>query len=133
MTMKFKLPLIAIFVAALGMGAGLTACGGWGASRWAAAPPGAAPGTTASVKYTGWLYSATAVNNKGTQFDTGTFDFKLGAGTVIPGFDQAVNGMKVGDKKTVVIPSAQAYGAAGSSSIPPNADLVFDIELVSLK
>jgi FKBP-type peptidyl-prolyl cis-trans isomerase len=129
--MNFKLPLIAVFVAALG----LTACGGGGSSSSAAAPTVAIAGTTASVKYTGWLYSASAVNNKGTQFDTGSFDFKLGAGTVISGFDQAVNGMKIGDKKTVTIPANLAYGASppANSGIPANADLVFDIELVALK
>ena len=127
--MNFKLPLIAVFVAALS----LTACGGGSSS--AAAPTVAVAGTTASVKYTGWLYSATAANHKGTQFDTGQFDFKLGTGTVIPGFDAAVNGMKIGDKKTVTIPASQAYGATppAGSGIPANADLVFDIELVSLK
>jgi FKBP-type peptidyl-prolyl cis-trans isomerase len=127
--MNFKLPLIAVFVAALG----LTACGG-GSGGTTAAPTVAVAGTTANVKYTGFLYSATAVNNKGTQFDSGQFDFRLGSGAVIPGFDQAVTGMKIGEKKTAHIPSNLAYGAAGSgSTIPPNSDLVFDIELVSLK
>ncbi|MDL2357100.1 MAG: FKBP-type peptidyl-prolyl cis-trans isomerase [Pseudomonadota bacterium] len=128
--MKFKLPLIAAFVAVLG----LTACGGSSSGSTAAAPTVAVAGTTANVKYTGWLYSATAVNNKGTQFDTGQFEFKLGAGTVIVGFDAAVTGMKPGEKKTVKILAAQAYGAAGSgAAIPPNSDLMFDIELVSLR
>jgi FKBP-type peptidyl-prolyl cis-trans isomerase FkpA len=132
--MKLKLPLIAAFVAVLGMSAGLTACGGSGSDSSAAAPTVAAAGTTANVKYTGFLYSATATNTKGTQFDTGQFEFKVGGGTVIPGFDQAVTGMKIGEKKTVRIPAALAYGAAGSgTAIPPNADLVFDIELVSLR
>ena len=125
--MKFKLPLIAAFVAVLS----LTACGG-GSSGSAAAPTVAAVGTTATVKYTGWLYSATATNNKGTQFDSGQFAFKLGTNAVIPGFEAAVTGMKVADKKTVTIPSAQAYGANPPAGIPANADLVFDIELVAL-
>lgn len=127
--MKFKLPLIAAFVAVLS----LTACGG-GSSGSAAAPTVAAAGTTATVKYTGWLYSSTAANNKGTQFDTGQFAFKLGQNLVVPGFEAAVVGMKVADKKTVTIPAAQAYGAnpPAGSGIPPNADLVFDIELVAL-
>lgn len=125
--MKFKLPLIAAFVAVLS----LTACGGSSSSS-AAAPTVAAVGTTATVKYTGWLYSSTATGNKGTQFDTGQFSFKLGTGAVIPGFEAAVTGMKVTEKKTVTIPSAQAYGANPPAGIPANADLVFDIELVSL-
>lgn len=130
--MKLKLSLLAL-VAALGVGAGLTACGG-STGTSAAVPTVAVAGTTANVKYTGFLYSASAAGTKGTQFDTGQFEFKLGSGTVIPGFDQAVTGMKVGEKKTVRIAAALAYGAAGSgASIPPNADLVFDIELVSLK
>jgi FKBP-type peptidyl-prolyl cis-trans isomerase len=128
--MKFKLPLIAAFVAVLS----LTACGG-GSSGTAAAPTVAVAGATATVKYTGYLYSATAANNKGTQFDTGQFDFRLGSGAVIAGFDQAVMGMKPGDKKTVTIPASLAYGSSppAGSGIPANADLVFDIELVSLK
>lgn len=128
--MNFKLPLIAVFVAALG----LTACSGGGSSS-AAAPTVAVAGTTATVKYTGWLYSAGAVNNKGTQFDSGQFEFKLGTGAVVAGFDQAVTGMKTGEKKTVTIPANLAYGASPppGSGIPANADLVFDIELVALK
>ena len=130
--MKLKFSLLAL-VAALGMGAGLAACGG-GSGTSAAAPTVAVAGTTASVKYTGFLYSASAAATKGTQFDSGQFDFKLGSGAVIAGFDQAVTGMKVGEKKTVRIAAALAYGAAGSGTlIPPNADLVFDIELVSLR
>jgi FKBP-type peptidyl-prolyl cis-trans isomerase len=128
--MKLKLPLIAAFVAVLS----LTACGG-GSGSTAPAPTVAVAGTFATVKYTGWLYSASAANNKGTQFDSGQFEFKLSSGSVIPGFDTGVNGMKVGEKKTVVIPASQAYGAnpPAGSGIPANADLVFDIELVSLR
>lgn len=128
--MNFKLPLIAVFVAAVS----LTACGG-SSSGSAAAPTVAVAGTTATVKYTGWLYSASAVDNKGTKFDSGQFDFKLGTGAVVAGFDQAVNGMKTGEKKTVTIPANLAYGASppAGSGIPANADLVFDIELVALK
>jgi FKBP-type peptidyl-prolyl cis-trans isomerase len=128
--MTLKLPLIAAFVAVLS----LTACGG-GSGSSAAAPTVAVAGTTANVKYTGFLYSASAANNKGTQFDSGQFEFKLGSGAVVPGFDAAVTGMKVGEKKTATIPASQAYGASPppGSGIPANADLVFDIELVSLR
>jgi len=95
----------------------------------------AAAGNTANVKYTGWLYDVrVATTQKGTQFDTGTFSFKLGSGAVIPGFDQGVTGMQVGGKRTVVIPASLAYGTAGSgSAIPADAALIFDIELVSLQ
>jgi FKBP-type peptidyl-prolyl cis-trans isomerase len=127
--MKLKLPLIAAFVAILG----LTACGGGGDSGSAAAPTVAVAGTIANVKYTGWLYSATATNNKGNQFDTGQFDFKVGSGSVIVGFDKAVTGMKPGEKKTVRIAASEGYGSTQQGIIPPNSDLMFDIELVSLK
>ncbi len=129
--MKLKLPLIAAFVAVLSLGA----CGGSGSGASAPAPTVAVAGTTANVKYTGYLYSSTAASNKGTQFDSGQFEFKLGAGNVIVGFDQAVTGMKIAEKKTVTIPANLAYGASppAGSIIPANADLVFDLELVSLR
>lgn len=97
-------------------------------------------GTTPIIKYTGWLYDATAVNFKGAQFDTGTINatgtataslIKLGAGSLIPGFEQSVLGMKIGAKRTMWIPSSLGYGASGSGAVvPPNAGLVFDVELV---
>lgn len=91
-----------------------------------------------SVHYTGYIYDVRVASTKGTQFDTSVgkapFSFKLGANQVIPGFDQGVTGMKVGGKRTVTIPAALAYGntGAGGGVIPPNAALVFDIELVSV-
>jgi FKBP-type peptidyl-prolyl cis-trans isomerase len=128
--MNFKLPLIAVFVAALG----LTACGG-GSGGSAAAPTVAVAGTFANVKYSGFVYSASAAEHKGTKFDSGQFEFKLGGGGVIPGFDAGVNGMKVGDKKTFTVTSAQGYGKnpPPGSVIPVDSDLVFDVELVSLR
>jgi peptidylprolyl isomerase len=91
-------------------------------------------GKTATVKYTGWLYSATAANLKGTQFDTGTFSFKLGAGSVIAGFDLGVSGMKVGGKRTIVIPYTLGYGTAGSGLlIPGSSGLVFDVEVTAVQ
>jgi len=94
----------------------------------------AAAGKTATVTYTGWLYSDTAANHKGTQFDSGTFSFTLGQNTVIPGFEQGVLGMMVGGQRTVLIPSSLGYGASGSGSkIPPNAGLVFDIALTAVQ
>lgn len=93
----------------------------------------ATPGTRPVVNYTGWLYDADAAENKGAQFDTGMgFTFTLGAGQVIAGWDQGVNGMRVGGLRQLIIPPELAYGSTGSGPIPPNATLVFDIELVSL-
>lgn len=89
----------------------------------------ATSGRTATVAYAGWLYSATAAENKGNQFDAGAFSFTVGSG-VIPGFSQGVTGMRVGGQRRVVIPPALGYGSAGSPpAIPGNATLVFDIEL----
>ena len=144
--MKLKLPLIAAFVAITS----LTACGGGSDSAPAVAAESPATLTktdtvvgtgadaiapkTVKVYYSGYLYTTSKTDFKGTKFDsltTGTpFQFKLGAGTVIPGFDAGVTGMKVGGKRTVIIPAAQAYGASGSGAIPPNSGVVFDIELI---
>lgn len=93
----------------------------------------AVSGKWVRVKYSGWLYNEPAADKKGTQFDTGTFSFKLGANSVIPGFEQGVLGMKVGGKRTVLIPSNLGYGAGGAGAmIPPNAGLVFDVELLQV-
>ena len=99
----------------------------------------ASPGNTLTVNYTGWLYDATAAQNHGKQFDSSVgrapFSFKLGAGQVIAGWDQGMVGMKVGGKRTLVIPSALGYGSSGAGGglIPPNAVLVFDVELISIQ
>lgn len=96
-------------------------------------------GRLVTVHYTGWLYNQTAPGNKGTKFDSsrdrGTpFSFTLGAGQVIRGWDQGVLGMKVGEQKTLVIPPELGYGSAGFPPvIPPNATLVFDVELLSVR
>jgi len=94
-------------------------------------------GQTALVHYTGWLYDAKAPDNKGTQFDSSVggepFEFPLGAGRVIAGWDQGVVGMKVGGKRRLVIPPVMGYGERGAGGvIPPNATLVFDVELVEI-
>ena len=98
----------------------------------------ATSGKTVSVHYTGYLYSALAPNNRSSKFDSsvdrGTpFSFTLGAGQVIKGWDQGVAGMKVGGKRTLVIPASLGYGATGTGdgSILPNASLVFDVEMLS--
>lgn len=95
-------------------------------------------GKTAKVHYTGWLYDATAEDKKGRKFDSSYdrsshFSFLLGSGRVIKGWDQGVQGMKVGGKRTLIIPPSMGYGAQGAGGvIPPNATLIFDVELVGL-
>ncbi len=96
-------------------------------------------GKTVSVHYTGWLYDDDAPDNKGVKFDSSydrgaLFDFPLGAGRVIKGWDRGVAGMRVGGKRTLVIPSNLAYGERGAGRlIPANATLVFDIELFNVR
>jgi FKBP-type peptidyl-prolyl cis-trans isomerase FkpA len=88
-------------------------------------------GRSATVSYTGWLYSTTATDNKGSQFDSGSFSFTHGTG-VIAGFTQGVNGMRVGGTRRVVIPPELGYGSAGSPGrIPGNATLIFEITLTA--
>lgn len=95
----------------------------------------ATPGKNVSVHYTGWLFDAAAADQKGAKFDSSLdrgqlFDFPLAAGHVIKGWDEGVAGMKVGGKRTLIIPSEMGYGARGAGGvIPPNATLVFDVEL----
>lgn len=96
-------------------------------------------GKTAVVHYTGWLYDPAAPGGKGAKFDSsrdrGTpFSFPLGGGRVIKGWDEGVAGMKVGGQRTLIIPPAMGYGARGAGGvIPPNATLIFDVELVDVK
>jgi len=99
----------------------------------------ATPGKMVRVHYTGWLFDKSAVDNKGKKFDSsrdrpGNFTFPLGAGRVIKGWDQGVQGMIVGGQRTLIIPSSMGYGARGAGSIiPPNATLVFDVELIGIE
>ncbi len=97
----------------------------------------ATAGSTVTVNYTGWLYSASAANLHGTQFDTSVgkapFSFKLGAGQVIQGWDVGVVGMKVGGSRTLVIPSSMGYGSSGVGVIPPNTALVFNVDLLAVQ
>ena len=94
-------------------------------------------GQNVSVHYTGWLYDPAAPDHHGAQFDSsrerGPFPFRLGTGGVIPGWDQGVVGMRVGGKRTLVVPAALGYGSDGAGPIPPNANLIFDVELLGVE
>ncbi|GEP01435.1 FKBP-type peptidyl-prolyl cis-trans isomerase [Methylobacterium haplocladii] len=96
----------------------------------------AKPGQQVSVQYTGWLDDG---GKKGKKFDSSRdrnqpFAFPLGGGQVIKGWDEGVAGMKVGGKRTLTIPAALGYGARGAGGvIPPNATLIFDVELLGVK
>ena len=98
----------------------------------------ASSGQTVTVAYTGWLYEEGSADNKGTVFDQASaaspFSFVLGAGQVIAGWDQGLDGMKVGGRRLLVIPPALAYGTrgAGGGLIPPNATLIFEVELLGV-
>ncbi len=149
--MKLKLSLIAAMIAV----ASLSGCGGGGSDAPANNLPVASPaalsiidtkegsgavavsGKNMKVSYTGYLYSATAPNHKGAQFDssaaTGPLAITLGVTPLISGFVQGVTGMKVGGERTVLIPASMGYGAQGRGSIPPNSGLVFDLQLVEVQ
>lgn len=99
----------------------------------------ASAGSPIVVHYTGWLFDADKDDNKGEKFDSSLdrndpFSFNLGAGQVIKGWDEGFAGMKEGGKRTLIIPADMGYGAAGAGGvIPPNATLVFDIELIEVQ
>ena len=95
-------------------------------------------GQQLTVDYTGWLYDANAPDNKGTLFDTSVggapFAFVLGAGQVIAGWDQGLEGMRVGGTRRLVIPPDLAYGSQGSGNvIPLNATLIFEVDLLAVQ
>src|ERR1700742_4222045 len=94
--------------------------------------PVAASGQKAKVHYTGWLTSGQKFDSSKDRNDP--FEFTLGAGQVIRGWDEGVAGMKVGGKRTLYIPSTLGYGSNGAGAvIPPNASLIFDVELLNVK
>ena len=83
-------------------------------------------GDTVSVKYRGTL-------EDGTEFDAGTYPFQIGAGMVIAGWEEGIQGMKVGGKRKLIIPPELGYGPTGNGPIPPNATLLFDVELLEIQ
>jgi len=96
-------------------------------------------GKRVSVHYTGWLFDASASETKGKKFDSSRdrgdpFGFQLGAGQVISGWDRGVAGMRIGGQRRLTIPPEFGYGARGAGGvIPPNATLVFDVELLGVE
>jgi FKBP-type peptidyl-prolyl cis-trans isomerase len=151
--MKSMFQLIATLACALA----LTACGGGNDTPAATTPTGpdftktdlavgsgieATAGDQVTVTYTGWIYDSTKTDNKGTQFDAAKIEspltYILGRGSVIPGWEQGVPGMRVGGKRRLIIPSTLAYGTAEQTTpagvkIPANSALVFEIEMVAIK
>ena len=95
----------------------------------------ATAGRLVTVSYTGWLYDTSRTDSKGTQFDSGTTQAtQIGVGRFITGFDRGVVGMRVGGRRRVIIPPDLGYGAAGRApSIPGNATLLFEMELLSVQ
>ena len=96
-------------------------------------------GKVAIVHYTGWLYDPSSLDKKGRKFDSSLdrgspFSFPLGGGRVIRGWDEGVAGMRVGGRRTLVIPADMAYGSRGAGGvIPPDATLLFEIELLEVR
>jgi FKBP-type peptidyl-prolyl cis-trans isomerase FkpA len=97
----------------------------------------AVDGSNVTVHYSGFLYSPKAPQQHGAGFDSSIgrapFSFPLGTGKVIKGWDQGVAGMKVGGKRTLIIPADLAYGARAVGPIPANANLIFEVELLDVK
>ena len=95
-------------------------------------------GLTISVHYTGWIYDSIKNDKKGDKFDSSLdrrepFTFVLGVGQVIKGWDDGFDGMKIGGSRTILIPSEMGYGSRGAgNAIPPNADLIFEVELLEI-
>jgi FKBP-type peptidyl-prolyl cis-trans isomerase FkpA len=97
----------------------------------------AVAGRLLTVNYTGWFYGESRPDKKGPVFDSSAgadpFEFTLGAGQVIAGWDLGLQGMRVGGVRRLVIPPSLAYGAIRNGPIPPNATLVFEVELLEVQ
>jgi FKBP-type peptidyl-prolyl cis-trans isomerase FkpA len=97
----------------------------------------ATTGKTLTVEYTGWFFDPSHIDSKGLQFDSsvgrGPFVFTLGANQVIAGWEQGLIGMRVGGLRKLIIPPSLAYGESRNGSIPPNATLVFEVELTAVE
>ena len=96
--------------------------------------PQVASGNAVNTNYTLWLYDASGTDKKGAHRQTGNFPFVLGRQQSIPGYEQGVLGMQVGGKRRIYVPASLGYGSQGSpqGGIPPNAALVFEVELLEL-
>ncbi|MDR6840947.1 FKBP-type peptidyl-prolyl cis-trans isomerase [Pseudoxanthomonas sacheonensis] len=141
--MRFALPLLALLALSACADPGPPSGGSVAELQRIDEKPGAGATATAgsdvTVHYTGWLYDEKAKDMRGEKFDSSVdrgepFTFLLGAGQVIRGWDDGVAGMQVGGKRRLLIPSDYGYGRDGAGGvIPPNASLVFEVELLAVK
>lgn len=93
----------------------------------------ATTGTTATINFTMWLFDEAAFQGKGRQADMGSLTFSVGTGEVIQGLSVGVRGMKVGGARRLLVPSRLAFGERGTTGVPANSPVVFDVELVSVQ
>lgn len=141
--MRFALPLLALMILSACADPGPPAGGSVAELQRIDEKAGtgitATAGSDVTVHYTGWLYDEKAKQMRGEKFDSSVdrgepFTFLLGAGQVIRGWDDGVAGMRVGGKRRLLIPSDYGYGRDGAGGvIPPNASLVFEVELLAVK
>ena len=141
--MRFALPLLALLALSACADPGPPSGGSVAELQRIDEKPGtgamATAGSDVTVHYTGWLYDEKAKELRGEKFDSSvdrgeSFTFLLGAGQVIRGWDDGVAGMRVGGKRRLLIPSDYGYGRDGAGGvIPPNASLVFEVELLAVK
>jgi FKBP-type peptidyl-prolyl cis-trans isomerase FkpA len=99
--------------------------------------PVAGPGSTVTIHYTGWLYAPHAPKLRGNKFDSSIgaapYSFKVGAGSVIRGWEEGIKGMRVGGKRQLIVPASMGFGKDGLGPVPSTANLLFEIELVDVK
>ncbi|HEU4776457.1 MAG TPA: FKBP-type peptidyl-prolyl cis-trans isomerase [Telluria sp.] len=97
----------------------------------------AVAGSTVTMHYTGWLYAPKAPKLRGHKFDSSVgsapYTFKVGAGSVIKGWDEGIKGMKVGGKRQLIVPASMGFGKDGLGPVPSTANLLFEIELLDVK